>query len=159
MAEYDLLFRAGRVFCAESGLDGSGAVAVVGDRIVAAALRWTAQRRKTWIFPTICCCRGWWICTPIRRAAIRAAGGGAGRRQYGCPVANIRGRWCALSASGNRRDWAPRRALDEPAGGWLVFAVPHGALARGENLLGIGALGRELRVEKVEVRVCCTEVL
>ena len=45
------------------------------------------------------------------------------------------------------------------AGGWLVFAVPYDALARGENLLGIGALGRELRVEKVEVRVCCTEVL
>ncbi len=36
MAEYDLLVRAGRVFCAESGLDGPGAVAVVGDRIVAA---------------------------------------------------------------------------------------------------------------------------
>ena len=94
MAEYDLLVRAGRVFCAESGLDGSGAVAVVGDRIVVAALRWTAQRRKPWIFPTICCCRGWWICTPIRRAAIRAAGGGARRRQYGRPIANIRGRWC-----------------------------------------------------------------
>jgi len=49
------------------------------------------------------------------------------------------------------------------AGGWLVFAVPYDALARGENLLGIGALGRELRVEKVEVRVCCsvccTEIL
>ena len=47
----------------------------------------------------------------------------------------------------------------DTAGGWLVFAVPYDALARGENLLGIGALGRELRVEKVEVRVCCTEVL
>ena len=34
--EYDLLVSAGRVFCAESGLDGPGAVAVVGDRIVAA---------------------------------------------------------------------------------------------------------------------------
>ena len=44
------------------------------------------------------------------------------------------------------------------AGGWLVFSVPYDALARGENLLGIGASGRELRVEKVEVRVCCAEV-
>ena len=50
-------------------------------------------------------------------------------------------------------------AQADTAGGWLVFAVPYDALARGENLLGIGALGRELRVEKVEVRVCCTEVL
>ena len=32
---FDLLITAGRVFCAESGLDGPGAVAVRGDRIVA----------------------------------------------------------------------------------------------------------------------------
>ena len=37
MAEdYDLLVRAGRVFCAATGLDGPGAVAVSGDRIAAA---------------------------------------------------------------------------------------------------------------------------
>jgi dihydroorotase len=35
-AKYDLLIRAGRVFCADLGLDGPGAVAVAGDRIVAA---------------------------------------------------------------------------------------------------------------------------
>ncbi len=34
-AKYDLLISAGRVFCAETGLDGPGAVAVRGDRIVA----------------------------------------------------------------------------------------------------------------------------
>ena len=34
-AKYDLLITAGRVFCAETGLDGPGAVAVRGDRIVA----------------------------------------------------------------------------------------------------------------------------
>ena len=33
--KYDLLITAGRVFCAETGLDGPGAVAVRGDRIVA----------------------------------------------------------------------------------------------------------------------------
>lgn len=36
--KYDLLIRAGRVFCADMGLDGPGAVAVAGDRIVAAGL-------------------------------------------------------------------------------------------------------------------------
>ena len=35
-AKYDLIVRAGRVFCADAGLDGPGAVAVSGDRIVAA---------------------------------------------------------------------------------------------------------------------------
>ena len=34
-AKYDLLITAGRVFCAETGLEGPGAVAVRGDRIVA----------------------------------------------------------------------------------------------------------------------------
>lgn len=34
--DYDLLISAGRVFCADTGLDGPGAVAVRGDRIVAA---------------------------------------------------------------------------------------------------------------------------
>ena len=33
---YDLLISAGRIFCAETGLDGPGAVAVCGDRIAAA---------------------------------------------------------------------------------------------------------------------------
>lgn len=33
---YDLVVRCGRVFCADSGLDGPGAVAIRGDRIVAA---------------------------------------------------------------------------------------------------------------------------
>ena len=32
---FDLLIRAGRIFCADTGLDGPGAVAVQGDRIVA----------------------------------------------------------------------------------------------------------------------------
>ena len=32
---YDLLVRAPRLFCADSGLDGPGAVAIRGDRIVA----------------------------------------------------------------------------------------------------------------------------
>ena len=36
--DYDLLIRAGRLFCAATGLDGPGAVAVRGDRIVAAGV-------------------------------------------------------------------------------------------------------------------------
>ena len=33
--DFDLIINAGRVFCAETGLNGPGAVATVGDRIVA----------------------------------------------------------------------------------------------------------------------------
>ena len=45
--EFDLLVTAGRVFCAETGLDGPGAVAVRGDRIAASGpgVRGTAARR------------------------------------------------------------------------------------------------------------------
>jgi len=51
MAEYDLLVRAGRVFCAESDLDGPGAVAVVGDRIVASGPEVDGTAAETLDFP------------------------------------------------------------------------------------------------------------
>lgn len=47
----DLLLRAGRVFCPETGLDGPGAVAVQGDRIVAAGPQVTVTARQTLDFP------------------------------------------------------------------------------------------------------------
>lgn len=47
----DLLVRAGRVFCAASGLDGPGAVAVQGDRIVAAGAQVALEARQTLDFP------------------------------------------------------------------------------------------------------------
>ncbi|MCE7988007.1 MAG: hypothetical protein DYG89_43130 [Caldilinea sp. CFX5] len=43
----DLLLRAGRVFCAATGLDGPGAVAVQGDRIVAAGPQVNPPARQT----------------------------------------------------------------------------------------------------------------
>ena len=52
MAEdYDLLMRAGRVFCAATGLDGPGAVAVSGDRIAAAGPDVAGAARKVMEFP------------------------------------------------------------------------------------------------------------
>ena len=47
----DLLIRAGRVFCAATGLDGPGAVAVQGDRIVAAGPHVTVDAKQTLNFP------------------------------------------------------------------------------------------------------------
>ncbi|MCX6046816.1 MAG: amidohydrolase family protein [Chloroflexi bacterium] len=47
----DLLIRAGRVFCAATGLDGPGAVAIQGDRIVAAGSHVTVEARQTLDFP------------------------------------------------------------------------------------------------------------
>lgn len=47
----NLLIRAGRVFCAETGLDGPGAVAVRGDRIVASGPHVSVQARSTLDFP------------------------------------------------------------------------------------------------------------
>jgi dihydroorotase len=49
--EYDLLIRAGRVFCAESGLDGPGAVAVRDGRIAAAGQGVAGATRHTFDFP------------------------------------------------------------------------------------------------------------
>ena len=49
--QYDLLINAGRVFCAASGLDGSGSVAVRGDRIVAAGADVQGTAAKVLDFP------------------------------------------------------------------------------------------------------------
>ena len=48
---YDLIIRAGRVFCADVGLDGPGAVAVKGDRIVATGRDVAGTAAKTLEFP------------------------------------------------------------------------------------------------------------
>jgi len=50
-ASVDLLIRAGRVFCAATGLSGPGAVAVQGDRIVAAGPHMTPPAGQTFDFP------------------------------------------------------------------------------------------------------------
>lgn len=47
----DLLIRAGQLFCTATGLDGPGAVAVQGDRIVAAGPAVTVNARQTLDFP------------------------------------------------------------------------------------------------------------
>lgn len=49
--QVDLLIRAGRVFCADTGLDGPGAIAVKGDRIVAAGPDVPVQASQTLEFP------------------------------------------------------------------------------------------------------------
>lgn len=49
--EYDLLIRAGRVFCAETGLDGPGSVAIAGDRIVASGPDVSGSAGETLDFP------------------------------------------------------------------------------------------------------------
>ncbi len=49
--DYDLLIRTGRLFCAATGLDGPGAVAVRGARIVAAGPDVTGTARETIDFP------------------------------------------------------------------------------------------------------------
>ena len=48
---YELIVRAGRVYCADAGLDGPGAVAVSGDRIVAAGSEVGGTAAKTLEFP------------------------------------------------------------------------------------------------------------
>ena len=48
---YDLLVRAGRVVCPASGLDGPGAIAVRGDRIVAAGDQIDGSAQETLDFP------------------------------------------------------------------------------------------------------------
>ncbi len=49
--QYDLIIRAGRVFCADTGLDGPGAVAVRGDRIVASGPDVSGSAKQTLDFP------------------------------------------------------------------------------------------------------------
>ncbi len=49
--EYDLLIRAGRVFCPVKGIDGPGVVAVRGDRIVTAGPDVTGRAWETLEFP------------------------------------------------------------------------------------------------------------
>ena len=49
--QFDLLIHAERVFCAASGLDGPGAVAVRGDRIVAAGSHVAGSAREVLEFP------------------------------------------------------------------------------------------------------------
>ena len=51
MSDYDLLIRAGRVFCADTGLDGPGAVAIRGDRIVASGTDVAGSAASTLEFP------------------------------------------------------------------------------------------------------------
>ena len=49
--DYDLLIRAGRLFCAATGQDGPGAVAVRGDRIAAAGPDVAGTARETLDYP------------------------------------------------------------------------------------------------------------
>ena len=49
--QVDLLIRAGRVFCADTGLDGPGSAAIKGDRIVAAGPDVSVQATQTLEFP------------------------------------------------------------------------------------------------------------
>ena len=53
---YDLLVRAPRLFCADSGLDGPGAVAIRGDRIVASGPGVEGQLTPCSTSPTPSCC-------------------------------------------------------------------------------------------------------
>ncbi len=50
-ATYDLIVRAGRVFCADTRMDGPGAVAVLGDRIVAAGEEIVGTAGRVFEFP------------------------------------------------------------------------------------------------------------
>jgi dihydroorotase len=49
--EYDLLIRAGRIVCTQTNLDGPGAVAIRGDRIVASGGKIDGTSRQTLEFP------------------------------------------------------------------------------------------------------------
>ncbi len=51
MSDYDLLIRAGRVFCADTGLDGPGAVAIRSDRIAASGPDVAGSTDRTLEFP------------------------------------------------------------------------------------------------------------
>tara|TARA_Y100000588_G_scaffold229279_1_gene242954 strand:- start:327 stop:629 length:303 start_codon:yes stop_codon:yes gene_type:complete len=51
MSDYELIVSAGRVFCAVSGFDGPGAVAVKGDRIVAVGAEVEGSAWQTLDFP------------------------------------------------------------------------------------------------------------
>jgi dihydroorotase len=48
---YDLLISAGRLFCADTGLDGAGTVAIRGDRLVAAGPEVAGSAKETHDFP------------------------------------------------------------------------------------------------------------
>ncbi len=50
-ADFDLLIRAGRMFCAASKFDGPGAVGICGDRIIAAGADVSGSARETLDFP------------------------------------------------------------------------------------------------------------
>ena len=50
--DYDILIRAGRIVCTQTALDGPGAVAIRGDRIVAAGLHIDGTARHSLDFPT-----------------------------------------------------------------------------------------------------------
>ncbi len=49
--DYDLLIRAGRIVCTQTALDGPGAVAIRGDRIVAAGAQVEGTARRTLDYP------------------------------------------------------------------------------------------------------------
>jgi len=61
--KYDLLVRAGRLFCAASRLDGPGAVAIRDGRIVASGPGVVGPASQTLEFPQPCSCRAWSTCT------------------------------------------------------------------------------------------------
>ena len=131
MTDYDLLVRAGRVFCAQSGFDGPRAwrSKEIGLRL------WGPRSRgvlgRSWIFRTTCSCRDWWICTLIRRAEDRATA--SIRISIFCravlqrsPVAG--GRWGAKLGSvlrrSDRRISYPGADGAQPLGGRRVRAQP-----------------------------------
>ena len=49
--QHDLILKAGRVFCRETGLDGAGMVAIDGDRIVASGPSVTGDAEQILEFP------------------------------------------------------------------------------------------------------------
>ncbi|MBT5877206.1 MAG: amidohydrolase family protein [Candidatus Latescibacteria bacterium] len=51
MFDYDLIIYAGRVFCEDTGLDGPGAVAIVGDRVVESGAGIAGSAKQTLRFP------------------------------------------------------------------------------------------------------------
>ena len=63
---YDLIVRAGRVLCADVGMDGPGAVAVAGDRIVAAGAEVGGTAARVLEFPDGVLLPAWWTFMLIR---------------------------------------------------------------------------------------------